>query len=217
VNEVKAVGAKENSTRTDDETHSAHFWYEPSAHGWNRLARVALGIDPQNIYKTARLFALMNTAMSDGYVASFNDKYFYELWRPITAIHEADTDGNPATVKDDAWVPLRDTPNMPDHTSGHAVVGAAASVALEKIFGRGVGAPITMSSTTAMASTTVPGTTRSWHTFHQAVLENADSRVKVGIHFRKACDDGVAQGLEVGKYVVHHLFVRDHDCDHDDD
>ena len=39
----------------------------------------------------------------------------------------------------------------------------------------------------------------------------------IGIHFRKACDDGVAQGLEVGKYVVRHLFVRDRDCDHDDD
>ena len=207
VNEIQSVGSATSTTRTADETSYALFWYEPSANGWNRLARAALALEPKNIYTTGRLFALMNAALNDGYIASFNDKYFYNFWRPITAIREANSDGNPATVQDETWTPLRPTPPMSDHTSGHAVVGAAAAVALEEVFGDDVGAPITMTSRTA----TPAGTTRSWDTFAQAVAENADSRVKVGIHFRKACDDGLAQGSAIGEYIVDTLFVREHD------
>lgn len=200
--EVRDYGSASSSVRTADQTSYAHFWYEPSAVGWNRLARAALALRHKNIWKSARLFALMNTAIADGYIASFDSKYFFDNWRPITAIREADSDGNPDTIQDAAWTPLRPTPPIPDQTSGHAVAGFAARAALVEVFGEDVGEPITMTSATAVPA----GSTRSWETFTQAAHENAESRIVVGIHFRKACDDGETQGRAVGDWIVDNYF-----------
>ena len=169
---------------------------------WNRLARTALALRPKNIWKSARLFAMMNMAMVDGYIASFDTKYTFDNWRPITAIREADSDGNPDTIPDPAWSPLRPTPPIPDQTSGHAVAGFASRAALVEVFGEDVGQPITMTSTTAVPA----GSTRSWDSFTQAAHENAESRIKVGIHFRKACDDGESQGRAVGDWIAANYF-----------
>ena len=200
--EVRDYGSATSSVRSADETSYAHFWYEPSAVAWNRLARAALALRPKNIWKTARLFAMMNMAMADGYIASFDSKYAFDNWRPITAIREADSDGNLGTVPDVAWSPLRPTPPMPDQTSGHAVAGFASRAALVEVFGEDVDQPITMTSTTAVPA----GSTRSWETFTEAAHENAESRIKVGIHFRKACNDGEIQGRAVGNWIVTNYF-----------
>ncbi len=200
--EVRDYGSATSSVRSADETSYAHFWYEPSAVGWNRLARTALELRPKNIWKSARLFALMNMAMADGYIASFDSKYYFDNWRPITAIREADSDGNPDTIQDLAWNPLRPTPPIPDQTSGHAVAGFASRAALVEVFGEDVHQPITMTSTTAVPA----GSTRSWDSFTQAAHENAESRIVVGIHFRKACDDGETQGRAVGNWIVDNYF-----------
>jgi hypothetical protein len=178
--------------------------YEPSAVGWSRLARTALGLRPKNIWKSARLFALMNMAIADGYIASFDSKCHFDNWRPITAIREADSDGNPDTTQDPLWTPLRPTPPIPDQASGHAVAGFAARAALVEVFGKGVGQPITMTSTTPLPA----GSTRSWKTFTRAARENAEFRMVVGIHFRKACDDGETQGRAVGDWIVDHFFGK---------
>ena len=200
--EVRDYGSANSTLRSDDQTSYAHFWYEPSAVGWNRLARAALALRHKNIWKSARLFALMNMAIADGYIASFDSKYHFDNWRPITAIREADTDGNPATNPEPAWTALRPTPPIPDQTSGHAVAGFAARAALVEVFGEDVNEPITMTSTTAVP----PGSTRSWDSFTQAAHENAESRIVVGIHFRKACDDGETQGRAVGDWIVDNYF-----------
>ncbi|TMB21290.1 MAG: vanadium-dependent haloperoxidase [Deltaproteobacteria bacterium] len=198
--EVRDYGSATSAVRSDDQTSYAHFWYEPSAVGWNRLARTALAIRPKNIWKTARMFALMNMALADGYIASFDSKYIWQSWRPITFIREAGSDGNPNTTPDPNWTPLRPTPPIPDQTSGHAVAGFAARAALVKVFGDDPGEPMIMTSTTAIPT----GSTRSWTTFTQAAAENADSRVMVGIHARQSVIDGEAQGRLVGDYVVKH-------------
>lgn len=91
---------------------------------------------------------------------------------------------------------------MPDHTSGHAVAGFAARAALVEVFGDDVGRPIAMTSMTAVPA----GSARSWRSFTQAARENAESRITVGIHFRKACQDGRTQGRAVGKWIVDHYF-----------
>jgi hypothetical protein len=200
--EVRDYGSATSTLRSADQTSYAHFWYEPSAVGWNRLARAALALRHKNIWKSARLFAIMNAAMADAYIASFDSKYYFDNWRPITAIREADTDGNPDTTPDPAWTPLRATPPIPDQTSGHAVAGFAARAALVEVFGEDVNEPITMTSTTAVPA----GSTRSWDSFTQAAHENAESRIAVGIHFRKACDDGETQGRAVGDWIVDNYF-----------
>jgi hypothetical protein len=197
--EVRDYGSANSAVRSPDQTSYAHFWFEQSAVGWNRLARTALAIQPKNIWKTARMFALMNMALADGYIASFDSKYVWQSWRPITFIRAAD-DGNPDTAQDSSWTPLRPTPPIPDQTSAHTVAGFAARAALVEVFGDDPGEPMKMTSTTAVP----PGSTRSWATFTQAAAENADSRVMVGIHTRQSVVDGEAQGRLVGDYVVNH-------------
>jgi hypothetical protein len=198
--EVRDYGSATSTVRSDDQTSYALFWYEPTAVGWNRLARTALAIRPKNIWKTARMFALMNMALADGYIASFDSKYTWRSWRPITFIPAADTDGNPDTAPDPSWTPLRPTPPIPDQTSAHAAAGFAARAALVEVFGDDPGEPMTMTSTTADPA----DPTRTWATFTQAAAENADSRVMVGIHTRQSVLDGEKQGRLVGHYVVHH-------------
>ena len=125
--EVKAFGSdgvSAPSARTPDQTEVARFWIESSPLQWNRIARDVAergGYDP---WTSARLFALLNMSLADGYIASFSVKYGNPFWRPVTAIREAATDGNPATTADPDWTPLDITPPIPDHDSAHAVQGA---------------------------------------------------------------------------------------------
>jgi hypothetical protein len=202
--EIRDVGRDSSATRTADETHYAHFWYEPSPDAWNRLAREALAIRSQGAAQAARGLALLHMSIADAYIASFETKYQFNNWRPITAIREADTDGNPATgPADPAWTPLRPTPPIPDHVSGHSAAGWSAYAPLVELFGGdGVGEPITMTTATAVPA----GSTRSWTSFSQAADENDESRVKVGIHFRKSVTDGETMGRLIGAYnVANHL------------
>jgi hypothetical protein len=117
LNEVKSLGGDGVITptqRTPEQTQIALFWVEASPVGWNRIARnvsTAAGLD---LWENARLFALLNLALADGYIASFEAKYLYNFWRPITAIREADADDNDATTGDPSWTPLVTTPPIPD-------------------------------------------------------------------------------------------------------
>jgi hypothetical protein len=197
--EVKSVGAKDSKTRTADESSYGQFWYEYSVAGWNRIARIVSAEKQSDLWETARLFAMLNVAMWDGWIAGFNAKYFYAPtvgWRPLTAIHDAKKDGNPKTEPDPTWEPFMGTPPVPDYPSTHSVLGAAASVVLIAFYGDET--PFTFAS----PSSNPPGQPRSFTSFSKAAEENADSRVKIGIHFRFATDAGLKQGREVARYVV---------------
>jgi hypothetical protein len=199
-NEVKAVGELNSATRTAEQSEIARFWYEGSPNGWNRIARVVAaqrGLDP---WRNARLFGLLNFAMADGFIAGFDGKYFYDFWRPVTAIRAGATDNNPATVADPAWATFLVTPAAPDYPSTHSVLGAAAAETLARFFGADA------ISFTATSGAPFPGITRSYTSFSQAARENADSRVYAGIHFRSACRDGLIQGTRVGRYVFEHAL-----------
>ena len=112
-NEVKSLGAKDGSTRTAEQTQIAHFWVESSPLQWNRIARTVSASAGLDMWENARLFALLNMALADGYIGSWETKYHYNYWRPETAIQSAETDGNPDTVADPAWEPLDPTPQSP--------------------------------------------------------------------------------------------------------
>ena len=136
-NEVKSLGGDGVTTpsaRTADQTQLALFWVESSPLGWNRIARIvatAEGLDP---WENARLFGLLNMALTDGYIGGFEAKIHHNFWRPVTAIQLADIDGNPATEADPAWTPLAPTPPVPDHPSTHSVEGGAAAQVLKRFF-----------------------------------------------------------------------------------
>jgi hypothetical protein len=210
-NEIKMLGGNDSttpSTRTPDQTQIGLFWLESSPLAWNRLARdvsMARGLDP---WENARLFALLNLAMADGYIGSWEAKYHYNFWRPITAIRLGDTDGNPNTQGVLDWTPLQFTYPIPDHDSGHAVQGGVAAEILEQVFGTDAIA-FTACSTTLPAGETCgdPGEVlRSYSSFSQAADENATSRIYVGIHFRRAVEEGVKHGRKIAAYAVHRFL-----------
>ncbi len=211
--EVKALGGDgvgTPSARTADQTEAARFWIESSPLQWNRIARsvaVQRELDP---WESARLFALLNTALADGYIASWAVKYDDLFWRPVTAIPEAGNDGNRATKPDPTWTPLDTTPPIPDHDSAHAVQGAAAATVMTRFFG-------TDRVSFSTCSLTLPEgqqcddpnpTERTYRRFSQAAQENADSRVWVGYHFRHASEVGLGHGRRVAILATSGLLKK---------
>src|SRR5438094_3943418 len=107
-NEVKELGSLTSTTRTPDQTDAAIFWQDHAIALYNRIFRTLAASQGLDIVKSARLFAMENLAAADAQIGCWNDKYYWQFWRPITAIREADTDGNPATEADPSWLPLFD-------------------------------------------------------------------------------------------------------------
>jgi PAP2 superfamily len=146
-NEIKEIGSLTSTTRTADETDAAIFWQDHAPALWNRIFRTLAASQQLDIVEDARLFAMTNLAAADAAIGCWNDKYYWQFWRPITAIREADSDGNPATEPDPAWLPLFDpatpvfsgpplvTPPFPDHPSGHTSVTGALVQTLQGFFG----------------------------------------------------------------------------------
>ena len=212
VDEVQRLGGDDVTTpseRTDDQTEIALFWVESSPLAWNRLARTVAAAEGIDLWESARLFGLLNLAMTDGYIGSFEAKYHYRFWRPVTAIRLAGTDGNPATVADPTWTPLLQNPPIPDYDSGHAVEGGAAAQVLQRFFHTDKMSFSLCSFTLPAGETCSDGspTLRGFTSFSQASDENAVSRIYVGFHFRNAVETGVKHGEKIGQWAVEH-FLR---------
>ena len=198
-NEVKTIGSSTSTTRTADQTDQARFWAE-GPQIWTRAARqlaIERDLSPSD---GARMFAMLYTTGADALISTWIGKARWLFWRPITAIREADRDGNPGTAAQSDWLPLINTPPYPDHPSGLSAVSAAMAEALTNAFGYRV-----RFSVTSMNS----NTTRSFRSFSQAVDEVVNARVYSGIHFRKADDDAAAIGRTVARDGLRRYFERD--------
>ena len=209
-NEIKVLGGDDittPSTRTADQTELGLFWRESSPLQWNRIARTVSAGEGLDLWENARLFGLLNIAMADGYIGSWEAKYHYNYWRPVTAIQTADTDGNPLTEADPTWTPLQLTYPIPDYDSGHATEGGAGAEALKQFFGRD---DIAFS----VCSFTLPGSScndatpvfRSFSSFTEAANENAFSRIAIGIHFRLAVEEGTEHGRKVARLAANRVL-----------
>jgi hypothetical protein len=195
-NEVKALGKINSSTRTPEQTTYAKFWYEFSEAGWNRVARVVALDKNLNLLESVRLFALVDMAMADAYIAGWEAKLFHNFWRPYTAIKAGDTDANSSTQPDTSWMPAEPTPPIHDYPSTHSALGNAAATVLARLLGDNTS--FTMTSFTAVPA----GSVRSFTSFSEAANENADSRVMAGLHFRFSCTAGQSLGTKIGNYTV---------------
>jgi hypothetical protein len=200
-NEVKDVGYKRSNSRTTEETFYAKFWYEFSEIGWNRITGNVSVTEKLDLFETARIFALVDMAMADAYTAGWDAKIHYNFWRPYSAIRAGAIDGNNATEADTSWEPAEPTPPIHDYPSTHSALGNAAATVLTKIIGDNI--PFTMTSFTAQPA----GSTRKFGGFLEAANENADSRVRAGIHFRFSCVAGQELGNRIGKWVVDHYLL----------
>jgi PAP2 superfamily len=205
--EVKRLGGNGVTTpsdRTADETAIAQFWDESSPLLWNRLARQLAASERLDLWQSARLFGLLNLALTDGYIMTFEAKFRLLFWRPVTAIHLGATDGNDDTAGDPTWTPLRTTPPVPDHDSGHSVEGGAAAAVLRGFFGTDR-MRFSLCSYLGAAGTTCTDQTpvrRHFRSFSAAATENARSRVLLGYHFTHATTAGTERGIHLGRFVV---------------
>jgi len=209
-NEIKEVGSLTSITRTADQTDAAIFWQDQAMALWNRIFRALSANQNLNIVDRARLFAMENLAAADSLIGCWNDNYYWQFWRPITAIREADTDGNPATEADPTWLPLFDpatpvchtpllfTPPFPDHPSGHCSATSAFVQTLQNFFGTDKIAFSAFSNKSC--------TTRNFERFSDALKEVIDARVWAGIHFRTADVQGAVLGNKVAHYLRRHYF-----------
>jgi hypothetical protein len=195
-NEVKKLGSLTSSVRTADQTDAALFWQANGASLFNAILRQLADTQNLSIADAARMFAMADLAGADGAIACWSDKYATNFWRPITAIHEADTDGNPATAADPTWTPLFATPPFPEHPSGHTCISGAVVQTLRRFFHTDKVSFSTFSS--------FSNSTRSFDRFSDTIEEIVDARVWAGIHFRTADD----QGYLVGRKVAHELTTN---------
>jgi hypothetical protein len=198
--EVKRVGEADSTQRPADRTQIARFYgiadvdtiYYPAA-------RQIIGTRSRTVSQNARLFALLSMAIWDSAIACLETKYHFKLWRPVTAIREAQTDRNRRTEPDTEWAPLVFTPPFPSYPSAHASLGGAARAVLEEEFGR-AGHVITLTHP-ALSDIILHYTT-----FKQITDDIDDARIYGGVHFRFDQQAGARQGKRVGEYVLRHAL-----------
>ncbi|HWV90487.1 MAG TPA: vanadium-dependent haloperoxidase, partial [Burkholderiales bacterium] len=191
IEEVRAIGGKTSALRSAEQSGISRYWYESSPQGWNRVAReveAARGLDE---WQSARLFALVNLAMADGFIGGFEAKYHFNYWRPATAIRESG---------DASWLPDLDTPPVPDYPSTHTVLGAAAAAVLARFF------DTDMVSFSMTSGAPYAGVTRRFWSFSEAAQENGASRILAGIHFATAVRAGYVQGDLIGAWTYDHAL-----------
>ena len=153
INEVKSLGSATSTTRTAEQTQIGKFWNPPIQNFWNQIADAVALSHHSDLPTTARLFAALNLSFADSAIAFYDAKYTYRLWRPVTAIRLADTDGNPNTVADPNWLPLAgNTAADPSYPGAHSTISAAGAVVLASFYSRDQSFSVTSSA--------LPGVTR---------------------------------------------------------
>ncbi len=170
----------------------------PPGH-WNVIARVVAESQDNSISENARLFALLNFSLADAAIASWDAKYQFDYWRPVTAILQADTDGNVATTADPTWTPYLVTPPFPSYTSGHSTFSGAGAAVLTAFFGDQV--------SFTLASETPAAGNRTFNSFWDAAEESGLSRIYGGIHYSFDNTAGLTAGAQVGEWVLNHLLA----------
>lgn len=207
-NEVKAWGGLMGSLRNSYQTETAKVWQLDTATAiWNRVADSLALQHHMGLLASARLLAMLNVSQLDAVIAVWEAKQFFDGWRPITAIQQAASDGNPDTSPDLNWAPLLPTPVHQEYPSGHSGVSGAAATVLASFFGE--------HTSFAVTSNGVPGASRSFTTFSDAVAQVADARVFAGFHFRFSCDDAGQMGTKAANLALKKLMLPNHERDED--
>ena len=198
-NEVKDVGGATSLTRTPAQTEAARFWTTNMVIQTNAAYRQLATNRSLNLIDTARLMVMGNMVATDSLIATFDTKYFYNFWRPVTAIHKADTDGNAATAPDAMWMPLVMTPNFPEYVAGHGSFVSAQAEMYTQFFG-----------TTQIEidlDSSVTGTTRHYATADAMRTEIVDARTWGGLHFRTSSVLAVALGQQLVQDALTNDFI----------
>jgi hypothetical protein len=204
-NEVKKIGDLNSTSRSQGRTDVARFYgvTEPIPI-YNPAARQVSQAQGKSLSENARIFALVNIAIFDAAVAVFETKYFYNFWRPVTAIRGGDKDRNRKTDPDPNWMPLVETLPFPSYPSGHGGFGNAARYVLEQVFGED-GHSITLSNPL------LPGIVLRYTSWKQITDDIDEARIDGGVHFRFEQEEAARLGRRVGAYIFGHRLrpIRD--------
>jgi PAP2 superfamily protein len=210
-NEVKSLGIAGSTTATPDQALTGRFWNGAIQNYWNEIAQTAAVAHDLTTAQNARLFALLNLTFADGVIAFYDAKYRYNFWRPVTAIREAATDGNPETLPDPNWLPeVGNTTPDPAYPGAHAVISASGASVLISFLRRN-------HFDFSVSSEVLPGVDRSFTSFSAAAEEATLSRIFAGVHFRSDLTTGQRLGREVADFVVDNVFTPVHGSDNSDD
>lgn len=206
-NEVKEIGRFQSMSRTPDQTHIALWWKDFAENSHNRLARDLIEKESLPLHEAVRLLALLNMAIFDGYVSSFDNKFHYNHWRPYTAIRWAENDGNPNTLPEETWTNThRHTYAFPSYPSAHGTACAAAMTAFDDVFGKDkaftMRIPMVDVAGPFSGKIEMRPPTRDFESFSEAAMQCGLSRIYLGIHFRYDSVEGVRLGEKVGRNVV---------------
>ena len=200
LNEVQSLGSATSTTRSPEQTEIGKFWSPPIQNFWNQIAETEAVAHHSDLATTARLFAALNLSFADSAIAFYDAKYTYRLWRPVTAIRLADTDGNANTTADPNWLPLSgNTAPDPSYPGAHSTISAAGAEVLASFYGG--------RQTFSVSSPALPGVTRSFASFAGAAEEAGLSRIYAGQHTRLDHVAGVTLGHDVAAFVIRNALL----------
>jgi hypothetical protein len=202
-NEVKEFGRLGSTVRTGDQTNYGHWWAEFAEHSLDRIGRITASEHKLPLWETARMFALINMTLYDIYLAVVESKYFYNFWRPYTAIRAADKDMNTGTEPDTGWIPEMLTPPWPEYPSAHASCLSGGAEVFKNVYGT-PNLYFTMESITALPNNRI----RSFISLEEAANECANSRIMNGYHFRFSTEEGKKQGRKVAEYIISNYLQK---------
>ena len=213
LNEVAEIGKSDSASRTAEQTAIARLWAGIASTGsgtatnfmsiWNNIARDVSMERRLSLVDAARVFVLVNVSVHDALQTAQASKFVYGLWRPVTAVREAETDLNPATAADPTWLPLLTTPPYPSYAGNMASIGASAARALQLAFGTNDVAV----TATWRQSGGQPDVSHQFPGFWQVAEEQSESRIYGGIHYR--FDQVAAQqlGRATAEFVAAHYMA----------
>ena len=194
-NEIKTFGGKGSTARSAQQTETARFWLAVGPAPYHQLPRQLILGQKMSVADSARFMALYAVALTDAYVAVFDAKYHYELWRPITAIRNGSVEASAATPRDAIWQPIDITPMHPEYPCAHCINAGAAAAVIEAVLG-------SRTIEVSMISSTAPGVTHRWTSLDAFCEEVSHARIWAGFHYRFSTVVGTDMGRRVGQHVV---------------
>ena len=199
-NELKDYGGQTSVKRTALQTETARFWLVGPPVAYHPFVRQLVAAKQMDVVDSARFMALMAIGINDAIIAVLDAKYHYNFWRPITAIRNGDTDGNPATDRDATWQPIANTPMHPEYPCSHCIQSGMVAGIVKAVLGT-VDIP-----EIAMTSPTAPGVTHRWTNMKVYVEEIANARIWAGFHYRFSTRVGTEMGYKIGEYVAKNVM-----------
>ena len=200
-NEVKELGSAVGSARTAEQTDIARFWSDNPPLQWNRVWRALSVAKGLGLAENARYFAMLASASADALIACWDAKYYYNFWRPVTAIRAGDSDGNSETAPDATWIGLIVTPNHPEYPAAHGCFSGASTETLKYFFASD---HIGFWIDSAVAGVVNP--IRTYFRFSDALAEVLDARIYGGMHYRHSTRIGANVGKQVSRFTTTHFF-----------